>query len=126
MRTISIKFGLAFGVTLLPTVSLASENKANDYLLSVTPKQQAELLGKVVGEGCIGKISFYQGSMDDRGPRPKSATKLPGHEHDAHWSVKCTNGKSFLVSVSPTGAGQVLECSVLEAVGGGHCFKKYE
>jgi hypothetical protein len=126
MKTISNKLGLIVGVTLFPLVALASENRANDYLLSVTPKEQAKLLGKVVGEGCIGKLSFYQGSADDQVPRSKDATKLPGHEHDALWNVKCTNGKSFSVSVSPTGAGQVLECSVLEAVGGGHCFKKFE
>lgn len=114
------------GIQMFWSSANASENRANDYLLSITPKEQAKMLDKVVGGGCKGKIAFYQGSTDDHLPRANDAPVLPGHEYDSFWNVMCANGKSYSVSVSPRGAGQVLECSVLEAVGGGHCFKKFE
>lgn len=120
------KFAALLSLPLFTIAAYASENRANDYLQSISPKEQAKMLGKVVSSGCKGKIAFYQGSVDDHVPRPNDAPVLPGHEHDSIWNVKCTNGKSYSVSVSPTGAGQVLECSVLEALGGGHCFKKFE
>lgn len=104
----------------------SSDNLANDYLLSVLPNIQATTLAKVVGEGCVGKLAFYQGAADDRPQQSVDVPKLPGHDHDAYWNVKCTNGKSYVVQVSPTGAGQILECSMLKAVNGGHCFKKFK
>jgi hypothetical protein len=45
---------------------------------------------------------------------------------NAHWSVKCANWKSYEVGVNPKGEGKVIECPVLEALDGGHCFKKFE
>ncbi len=110
---------------LAPTIVLASDNGAQDYLMTLTPKGQAQMLGKAVGEGCIGKVAFYQGSVGDHTSSPQDAPILPGHEHDAIWSVKCSNGKSFSVSVHPGGDSQILDCKMLETIGGGHCFKKY-
>ena len=126
MKKKLINFVTLMAFPLFTIAAFASENGANDYLQSISPKEQAKMLGKVVGSGCKGRIAFYQGSVGERAPRPNDAPVLPGHEHDSIWNVKCTNGKSYSVSVSPTGAGQVLECTVLEAVGGGHCFKKFE
>ena len=34
--------------------------------MTLSAKEQAKMLGKVVGEGCRGKTAFYQGSMDDQ------------------------------------------------------------
>ena len=45
---------------------------------------------------------------------------------NAYWSVKCANWKSYEVGVNPKGEGKVIECPVLEALDGGHCFKKFE
>jgi len=84
------------------------------------------MLGKVVGEGCVGKMAFYQGSADDHALRANEMPPMQGHEHDSIWSVKCSNGKSYSVGVFPKGGSQVLECSVLEAMHGGHCFKKFQ
>jgi hypothetical protein len=74
--------------------SVASENGANDYLLSLPLKGRAGMLGKVVGEGCSGKTTFYMGRMDDY---PHKEPPLSGGEHSAFWSVKRTNGRSLLL-----------------------------
>ena len=126
MKSILIVFAVIAWLPLLASVADASENGANDYLMTLSPNEQAKMLGKVVGEGCRGKIAFYQGSADDHAPRPNEIPPLSSHEHDAIWSVKCANGKSYSVGVHPKGDGQVIECSVLEALHGGHCFKKFE
>jgi hypothetical protein len=94
------------------------KNGANDWLLAQTPVVQADMLGKTVGERCKGKTAFYQGPI-------KNGLPIPGTEDDAFWSVLCTDGRSFEVEVHPDGSGQVLECSVLKAMHGGECFKKF-
>ena len=85
-------------------------NPAHDLLVTHKESEQAFLLGKIVQEGCSGNRAFYMG-MDK--------------EHDAFWSVGCTNGQSYEVEVHPdsTGSGKVLECSFLKLV---HinCFEK--
>ena len=111
---------------LLVSTAIASQNGANDYLMTLSPNEQAKMLGKVVGEGCRGKIAFYQGSTDDHAPRPNEIPLQPGHEHDSIWSVKCANGKSYSVGVYPKGDSSVIECPVLEALHAGHCFQKFD
>jgi hypothetical protein len=103
--------------------SYSSQNGANDYLMTLSAQGQADMLAKVVGQGCIGKIAFYMGSADD--PHPKGVAPISGSEHDSFWSLKCSNQKSYVITVSPGGEGKVLECSVLEATHAGHCFKKF-
>jgi hypothetical protein len=83
-------------------------------LMSLSARGQAEMLAKVVGEGCQGKRAFYKGS----------GTTGIG-KNDAFWDVECANGKSYEVEVHPDGSSHVLECSVLEAVRAGKCFKKF-
>ncbi len=53
-------------------------------------------------EGCVVVQNFYQG-MDAGGA--------------ASFSVRCRNGKTFSVGVSPDGSTRVLECSVMAAYG---------
>ena len=125
-----MKFVLSAWIVLIcmavfAAATLASDNGANDYLLTLTPSSQAKMLGKVASKDCKGKLAIYQGSVGDHAPGPNDAPIIPGHEHDSIWSVKYTNGKSYSVSVHPKGDSQVLECSVLEAIHGGHCFKKF-
>jgi len=81
------------------------------------------MLGKVVGEGCIGKKAFYMGSMDEHSHKEPP---IEGTEHDAFWSIKCTNGKSYSVEVHPQGDGKVLECSMLKMLHAGECFQKFK
>jgi hypothetical protein len=73
------------------------------------------MLGKVVGEGCVGTSAFFMGVGDKGLGRDK-----------AFWSVRCRNGKTFLVQINPDSAGStgVLECSVLKAIAGTECFKR--
>jgi hypothetical protein len=100
----------------------ATKNPLNDHLLSLSPKGQAERLGKAVqlfGDACNGKTAFYQGSMDDR-PHQDPFFRT----HAAFWSVKCTNGASYQVEILPNGDGAIVECSIVEATYG-HCFKKF-
>jgi hypothetical protein len=113
-------------ISLFHPAFAASQNGANDYLMTLSPKGQAAMLGKVVGEGCIGRIAFYMGSMDDpHASHSNDVSPLLGTEHDAYWSIRCTNGKSYAVGVNPRGEGKVLECPVPEAIHAGHCFKKF-
>src|ERR1700720_4585125 len=116
MKSLLTILASAGWLPLLASTAIASENGANDYLMTLSPKEQAKMLGKVVGEGCRGNIAFYQGSADDHAPRPNEISAISGHEHDGIWSVKCTNGKSYSVGVQPKGDAQVIECSVLEAL----------
>jgi hypothetical protein len=36
-----------------------AENAANTHPLSLAPEARATILGKTVGEGCVGKTAFY-------------------------------------------------------------------
>ncbi len=104
------------GPPLLAKNSNKTGNVANDRLLALGEVQQAAMLGQVVGEGCIGETAFYDGIGKKGGARKK-----------AFWSVRCTDGNSYMVEIDPdaNGSTQVLECSVMKAVGGGECFKKF-
>jgi hypothetical protein len=87
-------------------------NPAHDILLTLSPSDQATSLGKSIGEGCVGSYAFFMGMARD--------TK------NVFWSVRCTNGKSYEVMISPdaTGSTQVLECEVLQFVTKTRCFEK--
>jgi hypothetical protein len=90
-----------------------AENSANDYLLVSKPEERAKRLGNVVGEGCVGKTTFY-GGIGTKGFA----------KNKAFWSVRCTDGRAFMVTVEPDGNGKVLDCTVLKAIKAGECFKK--
>ena len=92
-----------------------SGNPTHDYLIA-HPAERAKELGKMAGEGCKGRSAFYQAMASC------SAAGEPAHT--ALWSVKCTNGKSYSVSVFPGGRSSVMDCALLEAMHAGHCFTK--
>src|SRR4029453_10703973 len=87
-RTRYVVVGLT--ASLLAAPVFASENRAHDSLMSLSPSGQADMLGKMVGEGCQGETAFYMG-METEGLA----------KNTAYWSVKCTNSKSFFVGVDP-------------------------
>jgi hypothetical protein len=91
----------------------AEGGKANDYLLSLSPARQAEMLGQQVGKTCVGKTAFYMG------------IGIPGYpKRQALWSVKCADGSAYAVKVNPNGATQTVECTVFVSMDGFTCFKK--
>jgi hypothetical protein len=99
--------------TLSMGPAYAAGGQANDYLLSLSPAHQAEMLGNAVGKTCTGKTAFFMG------------VGVPGHpKRQALWSVKCTNGTSYAVKVNPNGAVQAIECTVFTSMDGFACFKK--
>ncbi len=92
----------------------SAANRSNDYLLALTLKARAVMLGHTVGEGCVGRDTFYMG-----------IGKTGFSKDKAFWSVQCSDGQTFAVQVNPDGTTNVLECVVLQAVHGGTCFKKF-
>jgi hypothetical protein len=95
--------------------SQLSGNPAHDYLVA-HPATRAQVLAKAVGEGCKGRSAFYQAITSCGVPGMPART--------AWWSVKCTNGKSYSVSLFPDGRSSIMDCALLEAVHAGHCFTK--
>ena len=105
------------------------KNPANDSLLAMAPRRQADILGKIAGEGCKGKKAFYQGTMQDI-PQPKDHRRPqlpvpPANETDTFWNVMCENGRSYSIEVHPDGSNKVVECGIVETLHLGECFKKF-
>jgi hypothetical protein len=88
-------------------------NGAHEYLTKQTPAVQASLLGKAVRLNCVGKTAYFMGM----------GTK-PNDQALAFWSVKCANGNSYAVEVTPNGASMAMQCSAFAANNAGQCFKK--
>jgi hypothetical protein len=99
-----------------PVLSSAADayNGADAYLSSLAPKARARKLGRVVGGGCIGRRTFYMGAGTKGFAKDK-----------AFWSIQCADGRMFAVQVNPDGTSGVLECSVLESLHAGKCFRKF-
>jgi hypothetical protein len=88
-----------------------ARNSENDFLLTQTPAEQASFLGVASGKGCRGTEAFFMG--------------LDTHK-TGFWSVRCTDGRSFMITISSQGASSrvVMECRVLEAMRTGRfCFR---
>jgi len=81
----------------------APGNPAHELLLTKSAAEQAAMLGKAVGKGCIGTTSFFMGIAENG---------------SAFWSVLCANGNSYIVHVSPdaVGTATALECSRLKTM----------
>ena len=88
-------------------------NVTHSLLLARTARERASFLGRAAGEGCVGKRAFYVGMTKDQ---------------IAFWSVGCTNGVSYMVSINPDAVGStdVVECSFLRFVADVRCFVKFE
>lgn len=116
MSTSRANMGRAAVALGLITVSAASAaNRANDYLLSVDPPTQATTLAGSVGENCKGKTAFYMGIGKSGFSKDK-----------AFWSLRCADGREFMVQVNPDGTSNVMECAILKAVNAGTCFEKFK
>lgn len=107
-------------------------NPANDRLLALPQSDQAAALGAIAGEGCVGYRAFYMGIFSSKSPhQTKEEQRLAAilsMDHEAFWSVGCTNGASYEVGISADAAGstKVLDCSVLRAIAKTDCFVRFK
>lgn len=98
------------------TVQAASSgNRTNDRLLALPPARQAQVLAGSFRKGCIGVSAFPMGVTT--GGRAKG---------NAYWSVRCKNGKSYVVQIAPDAKGTavVADCRALKGTGR-ECFKRF-
>jgi hypothetical protein len=89
-----------------------SGNSANDSLLAMSPEQQAQMLTKGI-KGCVGVSPFPMGVT--------TTGKAKGY---AYWSVRCKDGRSFAIQITPKSQATAADCKELEG-SGKECFKKF-
>jgi hypothetical protein len=130
-REDALRFVFPLAIIMSPAISWAGDlnNPANDSLLAMSAQHQADILGKIVGEGCKGETAFYQGTMKDL-PQPKGDRRPqlpvpPANENDTFWNVMCKNGRSYSIEVHPDGSNNVVECGTVKMIHLGECFKKF-
>jgi hypothetical protein len=88
-------------------------NATNEYLLSAGAAVQSSNLSAAVGQNCQGQSPFYMGM-----------SKASTGTDNALWSIKCSDGRAFVVEVHPDGSSRFLACSVYEGMHNGVCFQK--
>ena len=105
----------AVGAASTPAGAAGSDNARNDRLLAMTEAQQAQVLGNSFRRGCIGVAAF-----------PMGVTEVGRAKGYAYWSVRCKNGKSYVVQIppNPKSPAIVADCKVLQGTGR-ECFKKF-
>ena len=96
----------------LAAAAAGSGNSANDSLLTMPTDQQAKMLTKGI-KGCAGTSAFPMGVT--------ATGKAKGY---AYWSVRCKDGRSFAVQITPDSKATALDCRALEGTGK-ECFKKF-
>ena len=92
-----------------------SGNSRNDRLLAAPEAQRAQALGNSFHRGCVGLEAFPMGVT--------ASGRAKGY---AYWSVRCKNGKSYVVQIPPNVKSPMIvaDCSVLNGTGK-ECFKKF-
>jgi hypothetical protein len=90
-----------------------SGNQTNDNLLALSPDSRATSLAKSLGNGCAGTSAF-----------PMGVTRTGAAKGFAYWSIRCKDGRSFAVQISPDGKAIATDCRSLEGTGR-ECFKKF-
>ena len=104
------------GLLVVMAPALAQANEAHDALVKMTDLQRNYAFAKFMeasGERCPQVTrNMFQGFDKKK---------------NAFWSLTCDNGQSWSVMIynDAKGSSRILECSVLKAVGGGQCFKKF-
>ena len=106
---------LAAGSGSAAVRAAGSGNLMNDRLLALPPARQAQALGNSCRRGCVGVSAF-----------PMGVTATGKGKGNAYWSVRCKNGKSYVVQIAPDKKGTeiVADCKVLQGTGR-ECFKKF-
>jgi hypothetical protein len=103
---------LVAGSGLTAIAAGGSGNSANDLLLSMSPEEQAKELTKGI-KGCVGESPFPMGVT--------TTGKAKGY---AYWSVRCHDGRSFAIQITPKSQATPADCKALEG-SGKECFKKF-
>lgn len=85
-------------------------NPSHDFVSHLSPAERAALLGKDIP--CTGAYTFFNGI---------------GVEKKAYWSMRCTDGQSYMFEIAPNAAeSKVVECSLMNALPNVvQCFKKF-
>lgn len=106
---------LSAGWGSAPVQAAGSGNPTNDRLLALPPARQAQALAGSFRRGCIGVAAF-----------PMGVTASGRAKGTAYWSVRCKNGKGYVVQIAPDAKGTavVADCRVLRGTGR-ECFKKF-
>jgi hypothetical protein len=98
-----------------PPPAAKTPNRYNEVLTSAVASDQAWMLGKAVGDSCSGREAFFMGSGKS------------GIGKDwAFWSLRCSGGQEFEVGIPPDGPAKILECTTLESLHAGKCFRKID
>jgi hypothetical protein len=75
-----------------PAAAGPAHNGANDYLLSLAPRDQAVMLGRVIGDRCAGKTAFCMGIGESGGigqnKAPSRDFPQPGRPRQDHVHVR--------------------------------------
>src|SRR4029077_16946886 len=103
---------LVAGSGLTAMAAGGSGNPANDSLLAMSPDQQADMLTKGI-KGCVGTSPF-----------PMGVTPTGKAKGYAYWSVRCKDGRSFAIQITPKAQATAADCKALEG-SGKECFKKF-
>jgi hypothetical protein len=103
------------GAAWMPAGAAGTGNPRNERLLAMTETQQAATLSNSFRHGCVGVAAF-----------PMGVTATGRAKGYAYWSVRCKNGKSYVVQIPPNVKAPVIvaECKVLQGTGR-ECFKKF-
>jgi hypothetical protein len=93
----------------------AADNPYSDQLSRMSPEERASKLASFLGLWCIGTKPFYMG-----------LTKQGRAKGYAYWSITCAGAQSYMIQLSPDGAGAALDCRQLKAGGQGReCYKTF-
>ena len=112
LRELVVAAVLLTGPSVAAVAAGGSGNPANDHLLSLPPEEQAKMLTKGI-KGCVGESPFPMGVT--------ASGKAKGY---AYWSVRCKDGRSFAVQITPKSLATAADCRALEG-SGKECFKKF-
>ena len=96
----------------IAAIAADAKNTVNERLLAAPPDEQAQVLTKGI-KGCAGTSVF-----------PMGVTTRGKGKGFAYWSVRCQDGRSFAVQITPDAKMAVVDCKALEG-SGKECFKKF-
>ena len=113
MRSVALLFAALAGFGASAGMAASSGNPTHDHLLLLPPAEQAKILSKGVGQGCVGVSAF-----------PMGVTSTGKAKGLAYWSIRCKDGRSFAVQIAPDAQAVVVDCRLLQA-NGKECFKKF-